>query len=208
MKVYDLTHTISKDMTVYSKSTKPDIKKVATIDINGYQESLISIYSHNGTHIDAPKHMCNGKGLDEFEISNFIGNAILIDIENKKIVDLEYIKQYEEEIEKSDFIIFRSGWSRYWKSEKYFKNYPILSEETARYISKSNLKGIGVDMISVDSYYSIDYKIHNILLKNNKIIVENLTNLDKISGRFLFSAIPLKYNDSDGSPTRAIAIIN
>ncbi len=123
MKVYDLTHTISKDMTVYSKSTKPDIKKVATIDINGYQESLISIYSHNGTHIDAPKHMCNGKWLYELEMSNFIGNAILIDIENKKIV-------------------------------------------------------------------------------------ENLTNLDKISGRFLFSAIPLKYNDSDGSPTRAIAIIN
>ena len=58
-------------------------------------------------------------------------------------------------------------------------------------------------MLSVDSYDSTDFAIHHILLK-----VENLINLDKLPQEFLFIAAPLKYNDADGSPVRAMAIVD
>lgn len=51
MKVFDLTHTIKNDMQVYTKGNGPNIKTVATIERNGYQETLFSSYSHNGTHM-------------------------------------------------------------------------------------------------------------------------------------------------------------
>jgi kynurenine formamidase len=39
------------------------------------------------------------------------------------------------------------------------------------------------------------------------VIVENLINLDKIpEGVFVFSALPLKIQNGDGSPIRAVAI--
>lgn len=207
MKIYDLSHTISSDMTVYSKDTIPTITKVADIDNDGYQESLMKIYSHNGTHIDSPKHMVEGSGLDDMDINNFIGQAMIINVEGMLKIELDYIKKYENDLKNIDFLILKSGWSRYWKTKKYFEGYPTLTKEATLYLSKSNLKGLGIDMISVDHYNSNTYENHNILLTYNKIIVENITNLDKVATKFLFSAMPLKYNDADGSPTRAVAII-
>ena len=52
MKVFDLTHVTHNDMPVYAEPNRPDIKKVAIIEENGYQETLISVFSHNGTHQD------------------------------------------------------------------------------------------------------------------------------------------------------------
>ena len=40
------------------------------------------------------------------------------------------------------------------------------------------------------------------------MIIENLTNLDKIGkGLFLFAALPLKYENADGAPVRAVAML-
>lgn len=63
-------------------------------------------------------------------------------------------------------------------------------------------------MLSVDSYDSTDFAIHHILFEGGKLIVENLINLDKLPQEFLFIAAPLKYNDADGSPIRAMAIVD
>lgn len=85
MKIYDLTQKLHNDMLVYYKGICPNIKKVEDIEKDGYEETLISMYSHNRTHIDVLKHMNkNGKSLDEMEIDNFLGNALLIDVSNMK----------------------------------------------------------------------------------------------------------------------------
>lgn len=50
---------------------------------------------------------------------------------------------------------------------------------------------------------------HRLLLSQRDIvIIENLTNLDKIGGGlFLFAALPLKYENADGAPVRAVAML-
>ncbi|UCH21212.1 MAG: cyclase family protein, partial [Deltaproteobacteria bacterium] len=51
------------------------------------------------------------------------------------------------------------------------------------------------------------YPVHDILLGNDILIVENLCNLDKINRvRGIYSFLPLKLMDSDGSPIRAVYI--
>lgn len=208
MKIFDLTHTLTNDMPVYSKPNGPNIKKVATIEENGYEETFLSLFSHNGTHIDSTKHMdVNGETLETLDINKFVGKSILIDVTNKDKIELDYLKEYEEKIQNSDFIIFKSGWSEYWGEQKYYENYPILTIEAANYIVQSSIKGIGMDMLSVDSYDSEDFGIHKILFKGKKLIVENLTELKELPNEFLFIAAPLKFNNADGSPVRAIAIV-
>ena len=57
MKVYDLTHTIQNDMPVYPGTEQPKLTTACTIQEVGYRETLLHMYSHTGTHMDAPAHM-------------------------------------------------------------------------------------------------------------------------------------------------------
>ncbi len=49
--------------------------------------------------------------------------------------------------------------------------------------------------------------IHHILWKGQVVIVEGLTALDQLREKFVtFVALPLKVQDGDGAPCRALAI--
>ena len=74
---------ITEKMPVYPGTQPPSLKNANTISDDGFAEKLITMYSHTGTHIDAPKHMIeSGLGLDDFDVSKFIGKAVLIVLTN------------------------------------------------------------------------------------------------------------------------------
>ena len=60
MTVIDLTHTIREDMPVYPGTEQPRLTTACTVSQCGYRETLLHMYSHTGTHIDAPAHMIDG----------------------------------------------------------------------------------------------------------------------------------------------------
>lgn len=210
MKVIDLSHLIFEDMMVYPGTEKPNIEPRYNIEEDGFRETQISIFSHVGTHIDSPAHMIkHGKFLHEFQVNKFIGTAMVLDFSSHgtEVIELKEIKVYENKIRNVDFVILNTGWHKYWGRSEYFEKYPVLSEESVLWLSKLNLKGIGVDAISVDAMDSKDFYAHNTLLQSEFIIIENLTNLDEIGEEiFTLSILPLKYNGADGSPVRAVAI--
>lgn len=178
MKVVDLTHVIHPGMPVFL-GTKPPVFKVAnSIEKDDFCEKKITMYSHTGTHMDAPAHM------------------------------LKDIIQYKDKIAKSDFVIIKTGWSKFWGEKEYFEEVPSISGDVANWLVEFNLKGIGVDAISIDDMKSTSFEVHKILLKNNLIIIENLTNLEKVEDEFFtLTVLPLKTLNADGAPIRAIAII-
>lgn len=208
MNIIDLSHVIKEDMPVYPGTAPPQIKAANTIEADGFVEKIISLYSHTGTHIDAPAHIiATGQTLDMLSIDAFIGAALCIEISQPKI-DLAALKPFQHLITECDFLLFATGWSKYWGTDSYFKEYPVLTEEAARYLCDVNLKGVGFDTISADVEDSRDYPIHSILLEK-MIIIENLTGIEVLANhRFLFSCLPLKLVDADGSPVRAVAILS
>ncbi|MEK6264879.1 MAG: cyclase family protein [Clostridium sp.] len=212
MKITDLTHTIYSDMPVFPGTEQPIFIKANTLEKDGFQEAKITMYSHTGTHIDAPAHMLSsGPYLDGLDIEHFIGNATILDFSNSnvKLIDIDSLKPYEEKIKNVEFIIIKTGWSKLWGDKRYFESFPSLSEDSAKWLSQFNLKGIGIDAISIDDINSTTFAVHKILMPKNIIIIENLTNLDSISSEiFILSILPLKNKDADGSPVRAISIEN
>ena len=65
---------------------------------------------------------------------------------------------------------------------------------------------VGIDSPSIDKGNDGKFSVHHLLSKNNVLIVENLCNLEKISGiHFKLIVLPLKLKDATGSPVRAIA---
>lgn len=207
-KYIDLTHFIAGDMPYYPGTPPPEITPLCTVEEIGFAEMNLKIYSHTGTHIDAPAHMFNGgKTLDMYDIDYFIGEALMISAEGRRVFDPDYVISSVESLARvPDFVILHTGWDKLWSDPGYYEGFPVLSLEAAEYIASKGIRGVGVDAISVDRVEDEKLPVHQIFFEKEMIIVENLTNLDKIGVKsFQISAIPIKVKDSDGSPARVFA---
>jgi kynurenine formamidase len=205
----DLTHKLNNKISIYPGTVGPVIESSANISENGYAELSISMRSHAGTHIDAPAHIVpNAKTLDQILIENFIGKGIVIDCAGKVSINLDFLLTMKDKIEESEFILFYTGWQHKWETPDYIGDYPTLTIDAIEWLLKFKPKALGFDVISVDKIGSTELPNHNLLLKNEVLVIENLTNLDKLIGKqFEMNCIPLKIEGADGSPVRAFARI-
>lgn len=213
MRIIDLTHTISGDMPVYPGTEGPQLSAANTYEKDGFRETLLHMYSHTGTHMDAPSHLFPGAlSLDQKNASAFVGTACIIDASDVRpgeTIGLSYLDRNRERVERAEFILFRTGWEQYWGQEAYFGAYPVISEEVAAYLVTHNKKGVGLDNIGLDPIADARLTLHRIVLADGgMVILENLCNLAQIGdAEFLLAALPLKYENADGAPVRAIAIL-
>ena len=206
MKIYDLTHTIRNDMPVYPGTEQPRLTTACTIEEVGYQETLLHMYSHTGTHMDAPAHMLpDGATLDSYAPEKLAGAAVVVDCRGEKDISLPLLQRYD--LSGVDFVLFCTGWDKKWGTPAYYENFPCLTAEAAAYLAALPLKGVGEDSISLDPCDSTDFPNHITLMKAGFINTENLTGLDALLGRrFTFVTLPLKFENADGCSCRAIAM--
>jgi arylformamidase len=207
MTFVDLSQDIHENMPVFPGMSAPRLEKPFKVKTHGYTETLITFLSHTGTHIDAPAHMHeHGKTLNAYEVSSFIGKGFVIDVQGKFEIELTMVKSVEEQIKEIDFVIFCTGWSNFWGSNSYFNGFPALCPDAAIWLASQKIKGIGFDCISADVADSTNFPVHHALFDRNLLIIENLKNLYKLIDKtFMFSCLPLKFENADGSPVRAIA---
>lgn len=211
MKPVDLTHTISPVMPVYPGTEPPVFTTGCSLEEIGFLEKKITLYSHTGTHVDAPAHLLKGrKTLDMLPIDHFYGPALLLNFDkvSTKTIEIKDLEPYRDSIKEIDFLLLHTGWSRYWGSDRYFTHFPVLSTEAAHWLSDFPLKGLGLDTISADPADSKEYFVHKVLLEKDIIIIENLAHLaDLPDEQFQFSCFPMSFEDADGSPVRAVAFL-
>ena len=213
MEPIDLTLTISQNLPSFPGSPKPHFIPWSKIKTDGYNLELLFLSSHSGTHLDAPYHFVEkGTKIHQISPSRLISNAILIKIRkgpNQQITKADIInfeKKFEK-IEDGYTVILATGWQKNFGKESFFKSNPGLSSSAAKYLISKNVNLIGIDSPSIDIGSDGKFSVHHILSKNNVLIVENLCNLEKISGiYFKLIVLPLKLKDATGSPVRAIAI--
>ncbi len=200
MKIIDLSVPINEKTPVYPGDPKHEINQTANIDEQGWNECRLTFNTHFSTHIDAPYHMIkNGKKLSEYPLDKLIGEGVMLDVRNG--FDLDIL----DSVEKDSIVLLWTG-----QSEKlytsYFENANFVPKEFAEKLVKLNVKLIGIDSFSPDEP---PFEVHKILLKNDVLIVENLTNLDKLANKkFRVFILPLKLENTDGAPCRAIAVLD
>lgn len=209
MTVFELTHTIRNQMPVYPGTEPPQLTTACTIAQCGYQETLLHMYSHVGTHMDAPAHMIpGGATLDSYPAERFLGRAYVLDCRGREEIGLPLLLAHRQELAEAEFLLLCTGWDRYWGSDDYYRGFPCLTEEAARHVAGLGLKGVGEDCISLDPCHTQDYPIHHILLGAGLVNTENLRGLEQLAGRHCqFLTMPLKYHNADGCSCRAAAII-
>ncbi len=211
MKVIDLTHTIRENMPVYPGTEQPKFLPANSYERDGFRETLLQMFTHTGTHMDPPAHLYAGKKtLDQFPAEQFIGKALVIDcreLGEGEAITMSHIRKYGEKAAQADFLLFNLGWDRFWGTDSYFGDYPCVDEKVLDYIMAGNYKGIGFDVIGLDPIADEALKRHNKLFAACEMVnIENLKNLHLCgSDLFWFSCFPLKLENADGSPIRAVA---
>lgn len=212
MNIIDLTHRITPDMPVYPGTEGPKFTPASTYERDGFKETLLSMYTHTGTHMDPPAHLYAGRTtLDQFPVSQFIGSAVVIDCSALRAgerIPLEFVKR-NPAAQEAEFVLFHTGWSRYWGRAEYFGDYPCISGEVADYLLESRKKGVGLDTIGLDPIADENLTLHKkLFLHHEMVIIENLKNLELLGDRrFTLCALPLRHVDADGSPVRAVALL-
>ena len=69
---------------------------------------------------------------------------------------------------------------------------------------EKKVKIVGMDYISVDDFSSEELPVHNILLSNDVLIVENVELKGVAPGRGKFFVMPLNIPGMDGLPARVV----
>ena len=209
--IIDLTHTITPETFVYPGTPAPMFSATRSITRDGARETLLQMGSHTGTHMDAPRHILpDGSGLDQLPVSQFCGRAVVLDVsdlEPGSVITADFLRAQNGTLRSADYALIYTGWEKKWGTEAFLGDpFPILDEESARYLVCCGLKGVGTDAISVDPVGTENFPAHHVLLGGGLVIVENLC-LKKLVGRkdIMFFALPLKFEDADGAPVRAVA---
>lgn len=210
MRVIDLTHALNTNISVYPGTNPPKIENVMTVEKDGAAEKLLTMYSHTGTHMDAPAHMLSmGKTLDAYQAKDFVGKAMVIDVSHlKDRIGFEDLLPFGPWLQDVKYVFFKTGWSKFWSTPEYLGNFPVLTKKAANWLCEQRLRGVGIDAISIDRMDSEDYPVHRILLSCDMFIIENLTNLDQLPEKaFDVACMPLKIENADGAPARVMAMV-
>jgi len=212
MQVIDLSHTIEPGMPCYPGTPGPVFQSLCSIEEDGFSEQLLTLSSHVGTHVDLPSHILkDAPPLDAFGIERFAGKGLAIDVRGTPFreISIEALQPALALIRECEFLLLCTGWSRYWNTSDYYEGYPVLSSETALWLKGFDLKGVGVDTISVDAPDTKTFPVHKILLQNGTLIIENLSELQSLLHRtFIFCGFPLKLSNAEASPLRAVALVD
>ena len=211
MKVIDLTHTICENMPVYPGTEPPRLTVANTYETDGFKETLVQLYSHTGTHVDPPAHIYAGRTtLDQFPPQQFMGRALVIDctaLGEGESITMEQLHPYGEKVNEADFLLFYTGWASRWGTDAYFGDYPCVDDAVLDHILAGDYKGIGFDVIGLDPIADGNLTRHKKLFREKDILnIENLNRLG-LCGKelFWFGCFPLKLENCDGAPVRAMA---
>ncbi len=210
MQLVDLTHPIEEGMPVYPGTEPPILAQANTIAQDGFAEKKLSLYSHTGTHMDAPAHMIpGGRTLDSYPVEQFFGRAVMVDFSacSQDRVELADLQPYAALLPGARFFILRTGWGSRWGSPAYFTGFPALSPHAAAWLAGSGIAGLGTDAISIDCMDDHAFPVHHAILGAGLFAIENLANLEKLPGVFDLGVFPLAIHAADGAPTRAVAFI-
>lgn len=219
----DLTHTLSEDVPSWNASC--GFQNTIKLDYEqngqnvGFRVQQIKMHAGIGTHIDVPAHCVkNGQTVDEIDINNLLARCYILDVSDKAHetykLSIDEIMSFQEEKNihlENSFLLIKTGWGKFWNFPDQYRNnniFPSISKEAAQYLNAQNIFGVGIDTLSPDCINS-GFPVHEILLKNNKYIIENVYFNDKMPscGAYVMIA-PMKIKNGTESPVRLIGIVS
>ena len=177
--------------------------------------TLVTFDTHFATHLDAPSHqLADAPTLETVELNKCVGPATVLDLSAKgagAAIERSDLERFAPFVRSGARLLLRTDWSVRYAKAGHNDGYPALTIEAAEWLARRGVSLVGVDTPSVAPVYAgmeMVNAVHAPLLSAGVVLVENLCHLGEIPpGPFTFVALPLLLNGLDGSPVRAVAIV-
>ena len=229
LQIIDLTHVLN-NTSPYWPNDKGNPFVYDTIFARKSGAPGMGAYStpeHFGTHIDAPIHGGdNLKSVEQLSATDLFGPAVVIDISEQSETNPDYILSKSDILKwetvngvlpKGVIVLLYTGWSKKWNDYKAYKNedsngkmhFPGFSKEAAQFlIDERDIKGIGIDNMSVDAAQAKGLPVHSVVNGSGKYQLENVANLHLLPPKGIFLIVaPVKIQGGSGGQVRLYAVL-
>jgi kynurenine formamidase len=228
-KIVDLTWTLNDKSPYWPAENYQPFKltTIATLEKNGVLSKSLSFPEHLGTHLDAPNHFEKAQpSVERLTAEQLFAPGVVIDVSlpvesdadyRVTVADIEEWEKHHGRISDGAVVLLRTGWGRHWTNFDRYKNqdvrgkmhFPGYSAEAARWlVEKRNVRGVGIDTLSVDYGMSTDFAVHHVINGAGRYGLENVAQLDKLPARgFGLIIAPIKVEAGTGGPTRIFAVL-
>lgn len=202
MKIFDVTLPLAPDLPVYPGD--PPVTVEAHMRIEDGQlcnVSRLSLGTHAGTHVDAPRHLlAAGAGVEALPLEILIGKARVVDLHGPSRIERADLQALDLSDDLRVLLKTRPSGSR----RPALEDGVYLAPNAATYLVQAGLKLVGIDSLSVDPCGASDLPAHRVLLAAGVIVVEGLDLSEVEPGHYDLTCLPLRIPGADGAPARVV----
>ena len=228
-RVIHLSHVIHQGIPLWPGDPAVEFETVAGFSREGYYLRRFSMGEHSGTHMSAPSGFHQGEGapfIDSYDAGSLVAPAVVIDIREGASAGGDYEVTREDILEweilhgripSGSLVLLHSGWQERWHDEDLFLgrdsdgalHYPGFGLDATRYLlEEREVAGMGTDTHGLDHPGDTAFQASRLLLKEPRVLLENLANLDQLPpvGATLVIGI-LRLQGGSGSPAAVLAFV-
>lgn len=208
-QLYDLSVPLRENMVTWPGEPGPARNINGTVDAgsNHSETSTLTIGTHTGTHIDAPRHFVPdmADGIETISLEHLHGPCHVWEILDtpESSITAQHLAQFDLQYPK---IIFKTtNTQRHLLDDAEFhEDYVCLDISAAQYLVQHGVHLVGIDYLSIERKGSAGHPVHVELLKNHVVNIEGVYLQGVPAGDYSVTALPLRWPGLDGSPTRVL----
>jgi len=200
--LWDISPPVAADSPLFPGDTAYSQQWTARIGADcPVNLSAITMSPHIGAHADAPLHYGPGAPtIGEVDLTPYLGRCRVIHaIACGPLVQVEHLIHAVDDLPARVLVRTCAKAPTAWSPE-----FSAFAPETIAWLASIGVRLVGIDSQSVDPADSKRLDSHQLLLRHDLRVLENLV-LDEVPpGDYELIALPLKLITADASPVRAI----
>jgi kynurenine formamidase len=194
----------------------------SNIAVNGRSMiSVLSILVHNGTHIDAPRHMLDkGAPIDQMPIGQLVKEGEIINLPGKgpnSVVTVRDIEESGVALGPDRIPVIHTGFTeKTWGKPEFWTQMPYLEAGVGALMASKGVPAVALDVFPEKPLWrgvkldpgEVWVANHLALFEKGIPLIQFVTNVSQIgASKFVLVALPLKIKGGDASPARVIALV-
>ena len=189
-------------------------------EARGTMNTVLTINSHVGTNIDAPRHFIpDGTPIDEVPLDRIVmREAIVLDVSHKDpgaAVTGDDLERTGITPAPHQVAVIKTLWTdRAWGTAAFWPEMVYLDTSVGDWILDKQVSAVAMDCFPEKPFWRMALSPgerginHKKWLKAGILMIQFLTNLSRIGDHFTLVALPLRLKGMDGSPARVVGIDN
>jgi len=201
--IYDVSVPLRAGMPTYAGEPAPELKFIKLIRrSDSANVSVLSLGSHTGTHVDAPRHFLDGRStVEAMPIEALVGPVQVIELAERRHITAEDLESAAMPSEATRLLL-KTPNSRFWNDDEFHTDFVGLTGDAARWLVERGFVLVGIDYLSIEQFRSPTHEVHKTLLEAGAVIVEGLDLRNVPAGAYLMACAPLKVVGAEGAPAR------